>query len=256
MKDIVCKTFICISLAFIVCSSFFSCKKNITKEERRKRLENVITKDDCKEITIKSLQTVLKNLKDINFKIVTNGIEEDVHSLFSDEQLYIQIVVSGSVKGVFNGKDSLYYFYFYGRIPERLADKKEFDEEGYNFSLKNSNGIFVYSNKENVDSLNNERRITKKRIEELERKKSEISITKVEEALQNEWKSSNQSSPIGAKECYVNDVRIDDIKDNIIFVSYTLMSQYDSDNIRSVKMEGARLIKENNYYKVLSVGIN
>ena len=116
--------------------------------------------------------------------------------------------------------------------------------------------MFVYSNKENVDSLNNEKIISKKRIEEFERKKSEISVAKVEEALLNEWKSSNQSSLIGAKECYINDVRIDEIKDNVIYVSYTLMSKYDSDNIKTVKMDGAKLSKDKNYYKVLSVGIN
>ena len=74
--------------------------------------------------------------------------------------------------------------------------------------------------------------------------------------MRTEWKSSNQSSPAGAKECYVNDVRIDDIIDNVIYVSYTLKSQYDSDNIKTVKMEGAKLSKDKNYYRVLSVGVN
>ena len=255
MKNLVCKTFICLSLALVVCSSFYSCKKNLTIEERKKELENVITKEDCREITIKSLQAILTNMKDIQYKIVSNEVQENSNFL-SDDRLYVQILVSGSVKGELNGKDSLYYFYLYGRIPEKLADKKEFDEDGYNISLKNSNGMFVYSNKENVDSLNNEKIISKKRIEEFERKKSEISVAKVEEALLNEWKSSNQSSLIGAKECYINDVRIDEIKDNVIYVSYTLMSKYDSDNIKTVKMDGAKLSKDKNYYKVLSVGIN
>lgn len=178
-KNIVNKTFLCISLAFTICLSFYSCKKNLTIEERRKNLENTITTDDCKEITSKALQTILKNLKDINFETVTSGVQEDIHTFSSDKQLYIQIVVSGSAKGVFDGKDSLYYFYLYGRIPETLADKKEFDENGYNFSLKNSNGLFVYSNKESVDSLNKEKIESKKISEEMKKKDFSIGGTKV-----------------------------------------------------------------------------
>lgn len=248
------RTFWLLCLA-LTCFSMTNCQKKLTLEERKANLEKEFNNEACEKLTTETISKVLTNISSIDFQHAGATIGEIVR--IGENSLYAQILTYGECKGEFNGKDTIYSFYFYGNIPEKNAyqEQKNFDEEGYNLSLK-KDGWFVYSNKEDVDSLNNEKRISEKRIEEFERKKSEISIAKVEEALRNEWKSSNQSSPVGAKECYVNDVRIDDIIDNVIYVSYTLMSQYDSDNIKTVKMEGAKLSKDKNYYRVLSVGIN
>jgi len=164
--------------ALTVCIMLCSCKDKLTLEERMQNLETKISKEDCKDFTNKALQSVLENLRDVNFETIINGVKEDLYAYNLEENLYVQIVVSGNAKGKYKGVDSIYYFYFYGRIPEKLADSKEFDEDGYNFSLKNGSS-FVYSNKENVDSLNNELVKSRKESEELRKKDFVINDTKV-----------------------------------------------------------------------------
>ena len=166
-------------MAAITCLTLGSCKKNLTPEERKKNLETKINENDCKEITNSALQSVLKNLREVSYESVLKGVQEDIHNFNKENNLYVQIVVSGSAKGIFNGIDSLYYFYLYGRIPEDLADKKEFDENGYNFSLKSINGLFVYSNKENIESLNKAKIESQKQSEEMKKKDFFIGKTKV-----------------------------------------------------------------------------
>lgn len=177
-KTILIKASYTILLATILCLTFSSCKKSLTPEERKKRLENIINEDDCKEITNNALQAVLKDLRDVKFDNVLHGVQEDIHSLDKENNYYVSVVVGGNVRGVLDGVDSVYSFYLYGRIPENSAFLKEFDENGYNLSLK-LNGTFVYSNKEDVDALNKEKTEHFKQSEEMRKKDFFIGETKV-----------------------------------------------------------------------------
>lgn len=178
MKKVIISESIFLCLWIVVLCLFSSCQKKLTTEERRANLEAKISEKDCKEITHNALQVVLEKLSDIKYDNVLHRVEEDIHSLDKENNYYISVVVSGIAKGVFNGVDSDYSFYLYGRIPENLADKKEFDDNGYNLSLK-QNGSFVYSNKEDIDTLNKDRVESFKRGEEMRKKDFMIGNTKV-----------------------------------------------------------------------------
>lgn len=179
MKKVMIKKSIFLYLsAIILCLTFDSCIKKLTPEERKASLETKITENDCKEITSNALQSILNNLRDIKYENVLHGVEEDIHSLNNENNYYISVVVSGIASGVLNGVDSDYSFYLYGRIPENLADKKEFDNNGYNLSLK-KNGVFVYSNKEDVDSLNIAKNESLQNGEEMRKKDFNIGNKKV-----------------------------------------------------------------------------
>lgn len=164
--------------ALVFCLFICSCQKKLTPEERKASLKTKITENDCKEITSNALQSILNDLRDIKYENVLHGVEEDIHSLNKENNYYISVVVSGIASGVLNGVDSDYSFYLYGDIPENLADKKEFDNNGYNLSLK-KNGVFVYSNKEDINTLNKERNESLKQGEELRKKDFMIGKTKV-----------------------------------------------------------------------------
>ena len=164
--------------ALVLCLFICSCQKKLSPEERKANLEAKISEADCKEITNKALQDVLNELRDIKYDNVLHGVVEDIHGISKDNNYYISVVVSGIAKGVLNGVNSEYSFYLYGQIPENLADKKEFDDNGYNLSLK-QNGTFVYSNKEDINTLNKERNESLKQGEELRKKDFMIGKTKV-----------------------------------------------------------------------------
>ena len=161
------------------CNTFEGCKKNLTPEERKKNLETKISENDCKEITTDALRKILENLRDVKFENALHGVEEDIRNFSKENNYYISVVVYGTAKGVYKGVDSDYSFYLYGRIPENIADKKEFDENGYNLFLK-KNGVFVYSNKDNVDALNREKAESLKKGEEMRKKDFVIGDTKVQ----------------------------------------------------------------------------
>ena len=242
--------------AIILCLTFDSCIKKLTPEERKASLETKITENDCKEITNNALQAVLKNLKDIKYESVLHGVEEDIYSLNKQNNYYVSVVVRGNAKGVLNGVESVYYFYLYGRIPEDKADIKEFDDDGYNLSLKKVDGSFVYSNKEDVNALNKEKLEHLKFSEEIRKVSSEDGDA-LENALQKEWDISNSSSAVGATKCYVSSVRVDKVEGNTVYVSYNLLSKYASGDIKSVNFKEAKLTKcANGSYKVESVGYN
>ena len=239
--------FLCIALT---CLSMTNCQKELTLEERKAKLEAEISNEVCKELTIDAINKVMTDVSSVDFQDAGTTIDEKYR--IGDISLYAKLLSYGECKGRIDGKDTIYSFYFYGNIPEGTAygEEKAFDKEGYNLSLK-KDGWFVYNNKKDIDSLNNERRIGEKRMEEFNRKKKEHSIDKIEEALRNEWKVTIKN------ECYVNNVRIDDIKGDVVYVSYTLMSKYNNDKINSAKFEGAELTKYNSgYYRVLSIGTN
>lgn len=250
--------FLCIALT---CLSMTNCQKELTLEERKAKLEAEISNEVCKELTIEAINKVMTDISSVDFQDAGATIDENYR--IGDISLYAKLLSYGECKGRIDGKDTIYSFYFYGNIPEGTAygEEKAFDEEGYNLSLK-KDGWFVYNNKGNVDSLNNERRIMEKRMEEFERKKKEQSTDKITDAIQKEWKSTIKSSDMGlwkyhTKNCYVLDVRIDDIKDDTIQVSYTLMSKNGKDEIESVRYKGAELTKCNSgNYMVLSIGTN
>ena len=166
--------------AIILCLTFDSCIKKLTPEERKASLEAKISENDCKEFASKALQTILKDLKDIRYDDILLGVQENYHDFLNkDNNLYMQIIVSGHAQGIFNGTDSTYLFVFHGRIPEALADKKEFDEDGYSLSLKSRDGFFIYDNKEDIDSLNNSIIETHKKVEEMAKKDFMIDKAKV-----------------------------------------------------------------------------
>ena len=257
MKKVMIKKSIFLYLsAIILCLTFDSCIKKLTPEERKASLETKITENDCKEITNNALQAVLKNLKDIKYESVLHGVEEDIYSLNKQNNYYVSVVVRGNAKGVLNGVESVYYFYLYGRIPEDKADIKEFDDDGYNLSLKKVDGSFVYSNKEDVNALNKEKLEHLKFSEEIRKVSSEDGDA-LENALQKEWDISNSSSAVGATKCYVSSVRVDKVEGNTVYVSYNLLSKYASGDIKSVNFKEAKLTKcANGSYKVESVGYN
>lgn len=242
--------------ALVLCLAFDSCQKKLTPEERKANLGNKISENDCKQITNNALQTVLNNLRDIKYENVIHGVEEDIHNLNNQNNYYISVVVRGSAKGVLNGVESIYYFYLYGRIPENKADKKEFDDDGYNLSLKKNDGSFVYSNKEDVNALNKEKFEHLKFSEEIQ-KVSREDRDALEDALQKEWDISNSSSAVGATKCYVSSVMVDNVEGNTVYVSYNLLSQYASGDKKSVNFKKAKLTKDaNGNYKVESIGYN
>ncbi len=177
-KIFVNNPFWCVLLVISFSLILDSCKKALTIEERKNNLENKISDNDCKEITNDALQAVIKDLKDVKFENITHGVEEDIHSINAEDNLYISVVVRGDAKGILNGEDSIYSFYLYGRIPESLADKKQFDSDGYNLSLK-KNDVYVYSNKDDVDALNKEKIESQKIAEELRKKDFIVGGTKV-----------------------------------------------------------------------------
>lgn len=232
-----------------------SCQKKLTPEERKENLETKISENDCKEITNNALQVVLNNLKDIKYENVIHGVCEDIHSLNKQNNYYISVVVSGSAKGILNGVESVYHFYLYGRIPENKAEKKEFDDDGYNLSLK-KDGLFVYNNKKDVNALNKEKLESLKFSEEI-RKINSKDGDALEDALQKEWDISNSSSAVGAIKCYVSNVTVDNVEGNTVYVSYSLLSQYASGDKKSVNLKNAKLTKEaNGIYNVEDIGYN
>lgn len=245
-----------LAMTFVLCLLIGSCKRTLTPEERKANLATKISENDCKEITNNALQAVLKNLKDIKYESVLHGVEEDIYSLNKQNNYYVSVVVRGNAKGVLNGVESVYYFYLYGRIPEDKADIKEFDDDGYNLSLKKVDGSFVYSNKEDVNALNKEKLEHLKFSEEIRKVSSEDGDA-LENALQKEWDISNSSSAVGATKCYVSSVRVDKVEGNTVYVSYNLLSKYASGDIKSVNFKEAKLTKcANGSYKVESVGYN
>ena len=241
-------------MAFVLCLIIGGCKKTLTPEERKANLETKISENDCKEITNNALQAVLNNLRDIKYESVLHGVEEDGHFLSKVDDYYISVVVRGSAKGVFNGVESVYSFYLYGRIPENKADKKEFDDDGYKLSLKKNDGLFVYSNKEDINVLNKEKLEQLKKSEEI-RKVSNKDRVAIENALQKEWDISNSNSAVGAVDCNVFSVKVDKVEGNTVYVSYSLKSEYASGDKKFVKLSGAKLTKDGNgNYKVESTG--
>lgn len=240
----------------LLCMTFANCAKKLTPEERKANLETKISENDCKEITNNALNAVLNNLRDIKYETVLHGVQEDIHSLNKQNNYYISVVVRGSAKGVLNGVEAIYDFYLYGRIPEDKADIKEFDDDGYNLSLKKNDGSFVYSNKEDVNALNKEK-LEHLRFSKQIRKVSSEDGDALEDALQKEWDISNSSSAVGAIKCYVSSVTVDNVEGNTVYVSYSLQSKYASGDIKSVNFKKARLTKgANGNYKVESVGYN
>ena len=178
MKAMTRKSIFLYLCTIIFCLAFDSCQNKPTPDERRANLETKISEKDCKEITNNALQVVLGNLREIIYDNVSHGVEEDIYNSDKDNNYYISVVVSGTAKGVLNGVDSVYSFYLYGRIPENLVDKKDFDDNGYNLSLK-QNGNFVYSNKEDINALNKDRIESLKKGEEMRKKDFMIGKTKV-----------------------------------------------------------------------------
>ena len=182
MNKIIQNKFIFLYLwALVLCLTFGSCQKKLTPEERKANLEAKISENDCKEFASKALHTILKDLRDIKYDDILLGVQENYYDFLNkDNNLYMQIIVSGHAQGIFNGKDSTYLFVFHGRIPEVLADNKEFDEDGYSLSLKSGDGFFIYDNKEDIDSLNNSIIETHKKVEEMAKKDFMIGKTKVQ----------------------------------------------------------------------------
>lgn len=242
-------------MAFVLCLIIGGCKKTHTTEERKANLEAKVSDNDCKEITTNALETVLSNLRDIKYETILHGVQEDIHSLSKEDKYYISVVVKGSVKGVLNGVESIYNFSLYGRIPENKADKKEFDDDGYSLSLK-KDGLFVYSNKEDVNALNKDKLEHQILSEEI-RKVSSEDGNAIEDALQVEWDVSNSNSAVGAEKSYVSSVKVDKVEGNTVYVSYSLQSQYASGDIKTVHFVNAKLTKDaNGNYKVESTGCN
>lgn len=186
--------------AIILCLTFDSCQKKLTPEERKANLEAKISENDCKEFASKALHTILKDLRDIKYDDILLGVQENHYDFLNkDNNLYMQIIVSGHAQGIFNGKDSTYLFVFHGRIPEVLADNKEFDEDGYSLSLKSGDGFFIYDNKEDIDSLNNSIIETHKKVEEMAKKDFMIGKAKVrfegKEGNSLKYKSTKELTP-------------------------------------------------------------
>ena len=178
MKGIFFFFFLCVFMTLTLCLLFGSCK-NSTPEDGRKKLE-AITEEECKELANNALKPVLGNLRDVSYKDVMISVQENFRDFLNPNKLYLQIIISGHAKGTYNGKDTTYLFVFHGRIPENLADKKEFDEDGYNISLKTGDGKFIYNNKEDVDSLNNSIIKTHKEVEEMKKKDFNVGGIKVQ----------------------------------------------------------------------------
>ncbi len=157
-----------------------SCSNPPSLEERKSNLESKVSKEDCIEFTNRELKSVLKNLRDVKYDDVFLEVQENFRDFLNkDNNLYMQIVLNGEAKGMLNGKDTTYFFFLHGRIPETISDKIDFDDEGFSLTLKKDR-YYVYSNNQDVDSLNRELDKSRKESEELKKKDFVINGTKVQ----------------------------------------------------------------------------